>query len=82
MEKIIARLEKLKKNFKKDCSKEEMLEDIGILKKELECAVRSFNETTDDDYIDVAIMNLNLAKKKYELKLKEARAYTETQKAI
>lgn len=82
MEKIIARLEKMKKNFKKDCSEEEMLADIGVLKKELECAMRSFNETTEDDYIDVAIMNLNLARKKYELKLKEAREYKQTQKAI
>ncbi len=82
MEKIIAKLEKLKKNFKKDCSKEEMLADISVLKKELECAMRSFNETTEDDYIDVAIMNLNLAKKKYELKLKEVREYTEQRKVI
>ena len=37
-------------------------------------AERSFNETTDMDYIDVAIHNLNLAKKKYELCIKDAKS--------
>ncbi len=74
MEKLIAKLEKIKNSFKKDTSKAEMLSDIESLKRELECAMRSFNETTQEDYVDVAIMNLNLAKKKYELKLKEARS--------
>ncbi len=73
MEKLIEKLEKLKNSFKKDCTREEILSDIGSAKRELECAMRSFNETTDTEYIDVAILNLNLAKKKYELKLKEAR---------
>jgi len=73
LEKLISKLEKFRNSLKKDVTKENMLSDIEVLKKEVECALRSFNETTQDDYIDVAIMNLNLARKKYELKLKEAR---------
>ena len=82
MENLIKKLEKLKNSFKKDCSAEIILSDINDAKRELDSAMRSFNETTKSEYIDIAILNLNLAKKKYDIKLKEARAFFEEKKAI
>ena len=82
MENLIKKLEKFKNSFKKDSSEKEFINDIFELKKEVECALNSFNETTHPDYVDIAIMNLNLAKKKYDLKLKEIRDLSEVKKAI
>lgn len=49
-------------------------EAIYRARTELMDAERSFNETTDDKYIDAAILNLNLARKKYELCISEAKS--------
>ena len=40
-------------------------------KKNLENAWRSFNEATENSYIDIAIMKLNLAKKQFEVLIEE-----------
>lgn len=45
-------------------------------KQEVEIAWRNFNEVTQDDYIDIAIMNLNLAKKKLDVAIKESKEKT------
>ena len=71
MEKII---KKLRNIFKKENKNNELTMRIYRAREELEDAQRSFNETTDMDYIDVAIHNLNLAKKKYELCIKDAKS--------
>jgi len=67
-------LKKLKNMFKKEKKNNELTKRIYLAREELEDAQRSFNETTDMDYIDVAIYNLNLAKKKYELCIAEAKS--------
>ena len=67
-------LKKLKNIFKKEKKNNELTKRIYLAREELEDAQRSFNETTDMDYIDVAIYNLNLAKKKYELCIAEAKS--------
>lgn len=72
MEKL---LKKLKEKFTKDNTKSRIMDRVYRAKEELRDAERSFNETLDSDYIDVAIYNLNLAKKKYELSIAEARKY-------
>lgn len=71
MEKLF---KKVKSIFVKDKSKSELAERICKAREELMDAERSFNETTDSDYIDVAILNFNLAKKKYELCIAEAKS--------
>lgn len=71
MKKII---EKLKTMLKKETKNTELTRKIYLAREELMDAERSFNETTDMDYIDVAIHNLNLAKKKYELCIKDAKS--------
>ena len=42
-------------------------------KREVEIAWINFNEATRDEYIDIAIMNLNLAKKKLDVAIKESK---------
>ncbi len=42
-------------------------------KQEVEIAWNKFNEATRDDYIDIAIMNLNLAKKRLDVAIKESK---------
>ncbi len=42
-------------------------------KREVEIARSKFNEATRDEYIDIAIMNLNLAKKKLDVAIKESK---------
>lgn len=82
MDIIRSKFEKLRNNFKKDNTKKLILDDIYDAKNELECAIRNFNEITQDEYVDIAIMNINLAKKKYEVRLKEAKGFLENNKAI
>ena len=72
MEKL---LKKLKDKFTKDNTKSRIMDRVYRAKEELKDAERSFNETVDSDYIDVAIYNLNLAKKKYELSISEAKNF-------
>ena len=67
-------IEKIKNIFKKEKRNNELTLKIYLAREELMDAERSFNETTDMDYIDVAIHNLNLAKKKYELCIKDAKS--------
>lgn len=66
--------DKIKLKFKKDNKKRNLQAELYRAKTELEDAIRSFNETVDSDYIDVAILNLNLARKKYELCISELKA--------
>lgn len=66
--------EKIKLFLKKTEAKSEYRERILKARTELMDAERSFNETVDADYIDIAILNLNLARKKYELCISEAKA--------
>lgn len=75
-------IEKIKNKFKKNEEKKQFLSDVSDAKSELECAIRNFNEVTDNEYLDIAIMNINLAKKKYEVRLKEAKKFFETNKAV
>lgn len=42
-------------------------------KQEVEIAWSKFNEATREEYIDIAIMNLNLAKKKLDVAIKESK---------
>lgn len=65
---------KFKNMFKKKEDKSELSRRIYKAREELMDAERSFNETTDSDYIDIAILNLNLARKKYELCISEAKS--------
>ncbi|MBQ7950173.1 MAG: hypothetical protein IJ278_00415 [Clostridia bacterium] len=57
-------------------SKNETNPDADALleaKQEVEIAWNKFNEATRDDYIDIAIMNLNLAKKRLDVAIKESK---------
>jgi len=40
-------------------------------KKELDAAWEAFNEVTESSYIDIAILKLNLAKKRFEVLIEE-----------
>lgn len=82
MEKIKSKIERIKEKYKKTEEKRLVLDDISEAKNELECAIRNFNEITDDEYLDIAIMSINLAKKKYEIRLKEAKSFFQTEKAV
>ena len=42
-------------------------------KQEVAVAWSKFNEVTRDEYIDIAIMNLNLAKKRLDVAIKESK---------
>ena len=42
-------------------------------KQEVEIAWSKFNEATRKEYIDIAIMNLNLAKKRLDVAIKESK---------
>ncbi len=42
-------------------------------KQEVAIAWSKFNEVTRDEYIDIAIMNLNLAKKRLDVAIKESK---------
>lgn len=42
-------------------------------KQEVAIAWSKFNEATRDEYIDIAIMNLNLAKKRLDVAIKESK---------
>lgn len=42
-------------------------------KQEVAIAWSKFNEVTHDEYIDIAIMNLNLAKKRLDVAIKESK---------
>lgn len=57
-------------------SKNESNPDADALleaKQEVAIAWSKFNEATRDDYIDIAIMNLNLAKKRLDVAIKESK---------
>lgn len=82
MDPLREKIEKIKQNLKKDEEKKQVLGDIFNAKNELEYAMRNFNEITDSEYLDIAIMNINLAKKKYEVRLKEAKQFFLTHKAV
>ena len=45
-------------------------------KQDLENAWRAFNEVTENSYIDIAIMKLNLAKKQLEVLIEENKRET------
>ena len=68
-------IEKIKNHFKKKTEENMFADKIYKAKMELMDAENSFNEAIDSDYIDVAILNFNLAKKKYELCISEAKNY-------
>ena len=51
------------------------------VKREVELAWINFNEATRDEYIDIAIMNLNLAKKKLDVAIKESKDASQVQPA-
>lgn len=82
MDKIKSKIEKMREKYKKSEEKKLVMDDIYQAKSELECAIRNFNEITDDEYLDIAIMNINLAKKKYEIRLKEAKSFFRAEKAV
>ena len=42
-------------------------------RQEVAVAWNKFNEATRDEYIDIAIMNLNLAKKRLDVAIKESK---------
>lgn len=47
-------------------------------RQEVAVAWNKFNEATMDEYIDIAIMNLNLAKKRLDVAIKESKETAET----
>ncbi len=57
------------------------LDALMEAKREVEIAWINFNEATKDEYVDIAIMNLNLAKKKLDVAIKESKEETNIQVA-
>ena len=45
--------------------------ELKKAKQDLENAWKAFNEVTENSYIDIAIMKLNLAKKQFEVLIEE-----------
>ena len=69
-------MEALIKKISMLVSKNESNPDADALleaKQEVAIAWSKFNEATRDDYIDIAIMNLNLAKKRLDVAIKESK---------
>ena len=66
MENILQKITSLFSNPKESPDVDALLE----AKREVEIAWSKFNEATRDEYIDIAIMNLNLAKKKLDVAIK------------
>ena len=52
---------------------EEKMKEIKEAKYDLETAFITFNEVTDSSYIDIAILKLNLAKRRFEVLIEEAK---------
>ena len=69
MEKLLQKLSQLFSRPQTSPSVDALLE----AKREVELAWINFNEATKDEYIDIAIMNLNLAKKKLDVAIKESK---------
>ena len=55
------------------------LDAVMEAKQEVAIAWNKFNEATKDEYIDIAIMNLNLAKKRLDVAIKESKEAVVTQ---
>lgn len=49
------------------------LDAVMEARQEVAVAWNKFNEATRDEYIDIAIMNLNLAKKRLDVAIKESK---------
>ena len=69
MEKILKKISALFAAPEVDRTADALME----AKQELEIAWSKFNEATREEYIDIAIMNLNLAKKKLDVAIKESK---------
>lgn len=69
MEKLLQKIAMLFSNPKNTPDMDALLE----AKQEVEIAWSKFNEATREEYIDIAIMNLNLAKKKLDVAIKESK---------
>ncbi|MBO5408219.1 MAG: hypothetical protein J6A61_02285 [Clostridia bacterium] len=77
MEKLLQKLSQLFSQPKASPTMDALMD----AKREVELAWINFNEATKDEYIDIAIMNLNLAKKKLDVAIKESKEATEVQTA-
>jgi hypothetical protein len=73
MQKILESLFHFKNQPTEDQIKVEKFDEITQAKIDLQNAWSNFNEATESSYIDIAILNLNLAKKRFEVKLSEVR---------
>ncbi len=69
MEKLLQKIAMLFSNPKNTPDVDALME----AKQEVEIAWSKFNEATREEYIDIAIMNLNLAKKKLDVAIKESK---------
>lgn len=74
MRKILEGLFNFKNQLEEEQIKTEKFDEITQAKQDLQNAWSCFNEATESSYIDIAILNLNLAKKRFEVKLAEVRA--------
>jgi hypothetical protein len=73
MQKILESLFNFKNQLSSEQERIEKFDEITQAKIELQNAWSNFNEATESSYIDIAILNLNLAKKRLEVKLSEVR---------
>lgn len=73
MQKILESLFNFKNQLSSEQARIEKFDEITQAKIELQNAWSNFNEATESSYIDIAILNLNLAKKRLEVKLSEVR---------
>ena len=68
MEKLIKKIAALFQKPEENPSVDAVME----ARQEVAIAWNKFNEATMDEYIDIAIMNLNLAKKRLDVAIKES----------
>jgi hypothetical protein len=73
MRKIVESFFNFKNQLAEEQTKTEKIDEITQAKQDLQNAWSCFNEATESSYIDIAILNLNLAKKRFEVKLSEVR---------
>lgn len=69
MEKLIKKIAALFQKPEENPSVDAVME----ARQEVAIAWNKFNEATMDEYIDIAIMNLNLAKKRLDVAIKESK---------
>jgi hypothetical protein len=70
---ILETLQAVKNRSESAKKQETKYRELLSAKSDLDSAWRNFNEVTESSYIDIAILKLNLAKRRFEVLIEEAK---------